>query len=103
MGALITIVGLLATGPLIGIGALVADAYSGGPPPSSKRLIISAMGGGVLASTPASCAAALASHNPAVGFPLGLATGAIDGLLTGLVAVAVRYAWTRPAPREEQR
>jgi hypothetical protein len=101
MGFLIVVLFLLAAGPVLGIGALVADAHSGGPPLTSRRLMISAVTGGVLLAAPAGCLFSVLPHVTGVALPLGLALGAAYGLVAGLTALGVRRLRVGDRDREQ--
>ena len=95
----ITLIALI--GPLLGIGAVIADAYSGGRPTTKRRLIVAGMVGGILTVGGVGLLIEIAPEHPPGFFLDGLAAGAAYGALVGLLAAAFRPAnISTPPPNE---
>jgi hypothetical protein len=90
------------SGPFLGIGAVIADAHSGGRPITRRRFILAGMIGGMLTVGALGLLIEIAPEHPP-GFLLGTAAGASYGTLVGLIAAALRPSVNISIPPPNER
>ena len=90
MNALQWLILFALSGPILGIGFVVAERYFGGRPLTSRRFIVGGAIGGALTLGFSGCLIEIVPEHVPFAFPVGLIAGVAFGAHVGALVVLMR-------------